>query len=120
MSKVFKNKNFLQLLSDSNKKIQKILVQSASNEQIKAICEMSLDLLKGNLNLDEIELKKLHKKRKILRNLVKKQSNKKRKYLIQKVGFLQILIPAIVSGLASVLSSVIGNETRTKVGSSSI
>ena len=61
MSKVFKNKNFLQLLSNSNKKMQKILVQNASNEQIKPICEIILNLLKGNLNLDEIDLKKLHK-----------------------------------------------------------
>jgi hypothetical protein len=35
------------------------------------------------------------------------QHKEKKKLIIQKGGFLQILIPAIISGLASIISSVI-------------
>lgn len=117
MSKVLNNKNFLDLLTKSNRKKQKILVQNASNEEIKSICEIILNLLKGNLKIDQKDFNKLHKKKKILRNLVKRGSYKSKKFLIQKGGFLQVLIPAIVSGLASVLSSFIRNETRSKMDS---
>lgn len=107
MSHVLKNKNFLQLLTNSNKKIQKSMIKNASKEQIKAICEIVLNLLSGNINLDQKDLVKLHKKRKTLRDLIKKQSIKKKKYLIQKGGFIQLLLPALISGLATVISSVI-------------
>lgn len=107
MSHVLKNKNFLQLLTKSNKKIQKSMIKNASKEQIKSICEIILNLLSGNIKLDQEDLSKLYKKRNSLRELIKKQSIKKKKYLIQKGGFIQFLIPALISGLATVISSVI-------------
>lgn len=107
MSHVLKNKNFLQLLTKSNKKIQKSMIKNASKEQIKSICEIVLNLLSGNIKLDQEDLSKLYKKRNSLRELIKKQSIKKKKYLIQKGGFIQFLIPALISGLATVISSVI-------------
>lgn len=107
MSFALKNKNFLQLLTNSNKKIQKSLIKNATKDQIKAICEVVLNLLSGNIKLSQEDHSKLYKKRNSLRELVKKQSIKKKKYLIQKGGFIQFLVPALISGLATVLSAVI-------------
>lgn len=106
MSYALKNKNFLQLLTNSNKKLQKSMIKNASKDQIKAICEVVLNLLSGNIKLNQEDLSKLYKKRKSLRELLKRQSIKKKKYLIQKGGFIQFLVPALISGLATVLSSV--------------
>ena len=83
------------------------MIKGANKNQIYALCEVVLNLLNGNINLEEKYLIKLHHKRKQLRELIKKNSIKKKKYLVQKGGFIQFLIPAIVSGLASIISSVI-------------
>lgn len=110
MSRIFKNKNFLQLLCSSNKKQKKVLIENASSDQIKSICEIIINLLRGNIKLDEHDLEKLRKKKKSFREIVKKGSIKRRKYLIQKGGFIQYLIPALVSGLATVLSSFVESK----------
>lgn len=111
MSRILKNKDFLQLLCTGNKKLKKTLIQNGTPDQIKSICEIILNLLRGNIKLTDEELDKLKKKKKILRQLSKKnQSSKKRKILIQKGGFLQFLIPALISGLATIVSSAIEKQ----------
>jgi hypothetical protein len=108
MPYVFDNKNFLQLLCSSNKKMQKSMIENATPEQIRSICEIIKNLLLGNVQLSDDQLKKIGRKRSILRQILKKkQSLKKRKYLIQQGGFLAYLVPAIISGLATVLSKVL-------------
>jgi len=108
MDRIEKNKNFLQLLCTSNSNLQKALIKNASKDQIFSICEIILNLLNGNLKIREDDLQKLSKKKKLLRELIKKGSSiKKKKFLIQRGGFLQFLIPALITGLASVVSSVI-------------
>lgn len=107
MSRIEENKNFLNLLCNSKRKIQRILIKNASKEQIYSICEIILNILNQNLKIDDKVLKNLSKKKNTLRQLIKKGSLKKKKYLIQKGGFLQFLIPAIITGLASIVSSII-------------
>jgi len=107
MSRLNQNRNFLELLTHSNKKLQKSLIENASKDQIYSICEIVLNILNGNLNLDKKEIEKLARKKKQLRLLVNKGSIKNKKHLIQKGGFIQFLIPAIITGLASIVSSII-------------
>ena len=106
MNRIKNNKDFLNLLCKSNKKKFRIfLIQNASKEQIYSICEIVLNILNGNLKVSDKN--KLSKKRKLLRKIIQKSSLKKKRYLIQKGGFLEILIPSIVSGLASIISNII-------------
>ena len=107
MDRVKNNIEFLSLLCRSKKKFRNFLIQYANKEQIYTLSEIVLNILNGNLKVPEQLVKKLSKKRKLLRKLVQKNSIKKKKFLIQKGGFLEILIPSIVSGLASIISSVI-------------
>ena len=107
MSYVKKEKDFLNLICKCNKNLQKNMIKGANKNQIYAICEVVLNLLNGNIDLNEKDLIKLSHKRKQLRELIKKSSIKKKKYLVQKGGFIQFLIPAIISGLATIVSSVI-------------
>lgn len=107
MSKVMENKEFLKLLCSSKNKLQKTLIKNATKDQIYAICEVILNILNGNIKLEENHFKKLNSKKNQMRTLIKRGPLKQKKYLIQKGGFLQVLIPSIITGLAKVISSLI-------------
>lgn len=107
MDQIDQNKHFLYLLCNSPRKVQNTLVKNATKSQIFAICEIVLNILKGNLKLPDEQIQKLQKKKKLLRDLIKRSSLKTKKHLIQKGGFLQFLIPSIITGLASIVSSLI-------------
>lgn len=107
MSKVLSNQDFLRLLCSSKRNLQKQLIKNATKDQIYSICEIVVNILKGNLKIDQQQFQKFLKKRKAFRELVKKSPLKKKKILIQKGGFLQLLIPSIISGLATVVASLI-------------
>ena len=107
MNRIKDNKEFLDFLCKSNKKLRKILIQHASKEQNNTICEIILNILKGNFQIPKEKLSILNKKKNQLRAIIQKTPLKKKKHIIQKGGFLEILIPAIVSGLASIVSNLI-------------
>ena len=107
MYRVEKEKDFLNLICKCNKRLLKLLILGANKNQIYALCDIVLNLLHGNLNLNQKDFEKLSRKRKQLREFVKKNSIKKKKYIVQKGGFIQFLIPAIISGLSTIVSSII-------------
>jgi hypothetical protein len=72
---------------------------------IYAISEISKNCLIGNLPLKKSEIAKLKKYRKVLRFISGKNSLKKRKKIIlQRGGFLNILIPSALYLLSEVFS----------------
>lgn len=111
MSHVLSCQNFLHLLCETkSKKKQKGLIKFANLKQINAICEVVLNILNGNINIEEDTYKKLKSKRQVLRELVDKVPLYQKKYLLQKGGFLQFIIPSIISGLATVVASLIDKK----------
>ena len=111
LSNVKRNFDSLKMLSCCPKKLRNSILNGAPKDLIDTICECILNLLNGNLDLKEIDKQKLDKHKFSLRKLLKRTSLKeKKKILIQKGGFLQILLPSIISGLASIISSVISKE----------
>ncbi len=108
MKKLVKQKDILNLLASSKRDYKKILIENADKKLLEAICESADNLLVGNLPItDEIKAKlKKHRK-----SLVKLADNttieEKKKILNQKGGFINILIPAIISGVASIIASII-------------
>ena len=81
------NKEFLCYLCKSNKKVRKILINLANKKQIYALCEIILNILNGNLQVDDKQYKKLAKYKKNLRKLINKTTIKEKKHIIQKGGF---------------------------------
>ena len=91
-----------------NPKYRKAILVHADKGLINAICEIVYNVLRNNINISESDKAKLIKHRKFLRELCEKSSLKeKKKILIQKGGFLQFLIPAVIGGLAQIISSAI-------------
>ena len=109
MERVARNSEFLKFLNQNNNKVKKIIIEKANKDQIYSICDCVLNILNGKLNVDDNK-NKLIKKRRCMRKLLTKSSLKKKKKILQTGGFLQILIPAIISGLASIATGLLKND----------
>ena len=83
-----KCENELKLLTTKNLKTRRKFLKSARKCLIKAVSEISLNCLLGNIDMKECQRKKLKAHHKILRKLATKSKsfNKKRKILIQEGG----------------------------------
>ena len=84
-------------------------MKEASADLIKALCECTLNILKGNIKLTTAQKKKLARYKNILRSLaVKRTSMKKRKTILQSGG----LIGALLSPVLGVLGALLGAGRR--------
>jgi hypothetical protein len=105
---ILKHKDFLNLLANAKPKYRKSLIKSADKQFIKAICEGTLNLLNGNIPLSEEDKILLNKYKSKLRKLIKKSNIEDKKIILnQRGGFLNILLPAIIGGLASVVNNIV-------------
>jgi hypothetical protein len=66
-----KNKSFIHLVSTTNPKQRKVLVNSMCNGQLRYICEIMLNLLKGTFVLPDNIKKKVEPFRSLIRLLTK-------------------------------------------------
>ena len=111
-NRLMKNKDFLLLLSKCKPKLRKALVTSGSKESIYSIIECILNVCNGNVRINSQDFQKLKPYNKTFKKLIDKKVHigEKKNLIIQKGGFLEVLIPAIISGLASIISSAISNS----------
>ena len=97
--RVRKNSAFLHLLSDCHPKQRKVLLETLTDEQLKTLCEVVLNILKGIIHLSPRQQQKLRKKKRVLYQLVSKSipSKTKKRLLVQEGGSVlpSILIPAL-------------------------
>lgn len=103
---VIKNLPLLKILVSSPPKLRRKILETGSLQLIKAIVECIENVLKGNIAIEESELKKLKKHKSTLR-AVSKAPNKlsqKKKVIIQKGGaFLPALLIPVITVLAEKL-----------------
>jgi hypothetical protein len=89
-------------------KYRKAILGCADKKLIKALCEIIFNVLQNNINISAKLKARLIRQRGCIRNLCNKSSFAvKKKTLIQKGGFLQFLIPAVIGGIAEIISSYI-------------
>lgn len=98
----------LQLLNICPQKLRKDLLKRFPLSCIKAICECSLNALSGNIELSRPQKKCLHKYKNTLRKLADRKTSlhSKRKLIVQKGGFLNILIPAAITAISGLLNGI--------------
>ena len=110
---IINQKDILLTLARSKKKLRDSIISNSDSKLIQSICEIILNLLTGNLDINKETLKKLTKYKQAFRVLIQKgKLEEKKKILIQKGGFLQFLIPAVVTGISSIISSVISSHSN--------
>ena len=91
----------LYVLKDADPKLRRAILRHADDDVIKTINEIAYNTLKGNTKLSGKVKNSLNPYKKELRCLKcpKKTLKSKRKLLVQKGGFLPVLIGSILSGL---------------------
>ena len=108
MHKIQNDLQYLNVLSKCTPKMRKSILNSADGSLVTSICECVLNCINGNIQLDKNTQKRLAKYKKVLRELATKQnrlkSKKKKDILVQKGGFLPIILPAAISVLANLLT----------------
>ena len=99
-----KNGPTLRLLQKAPAPLQKRILDKASPELIRCLCDCAHNVLQGNVEISHHHKRKLkpHKLRKLAD---RKVALKTKRRIIQKGGFLPILL----SALAPVISGVVGS-----------
>ena len=111
LKNIIKHSQILKTLAGCKGKLRTSIIQNSDRKIIEAVCECVLNLLNGNIKLSESDKKSLEKYKFTLRKLVEKSNlNNKKKILIQHGGFLQFLIPAAITGISSIISSLISRQ----------
>jgi Trp operon repressor len=112
MSKALKHKDFLTLLSKSkNSQRRKQLISLATPEELKAVEECILNIVRGNLTISRAQRQKLQKYKKALRKITDRtgsKSSKKKILRSQQGGFLPTLLPIALSALTSIVPALFG------------
>lgn len=85
---------------------RKDFLKKLSNRTVKCISECCYNTLKGNVKLNQSQKKKLKRHKQVIRTLASKNLPlyKKKKILVQKGGFLNVLIPAALTVLTSLIN----------------
>ncbi len=74
-----KNWSFIQLLTQTSAIQQKALLKTLTDNQLSTLCEVILNILKGNLHLSADIIQKIKRYRSVLRNLSSKSASNKTK-----------------------------------------
>jgi hypothetical protein len=115
MDKIKKNKDALLAIATSKKAIRNAIIDNGNKELINAVCECCLNVLNGNIPLNDEQKKVLYKDRHKLRKIIKSTTIQQKKKLLknQSGGFLNLVIPAAITGIASIISSIISRKDDT-------
>jgi len=98
--RVVRNKTFLQEVSKCKPTVRRKLIKNASKDNIDALSEVAMNTLLGNVPLSDLHKKKLKRHKFSIRKLAKKISLKaKKKFLVQKGGFLPLLLLCLEDSL---------------------
>jgi hypothetical protein len=103
-------RSLLEKISSCGVKARKFVLKYLSNKEIKLICEVCLNLIRGNIKIkDQRIFAKLKRGRKVLSDLADKRKplKDKRKILNQKGGFISAIAIAALPLLVGEVSKLI-------------
>jgi hypothetical protein len=103
-----RNLTFLDLLVKAKKRQRDALINTATSDQLQCICDCATNILNENIPLTECEIKKLLRFQKHIRYIANSEDRiGNKKVVIQKGGFLPILLTPILSAAASLLTETL-------------
>lgn len=102
------NAKLMRLLHKCKPHAQKAIIGGAPNEVVNCLCEVALNILKGNVPLDNKQKTSLSKYKSGLRSLAKKStSQKKKRQILQRGGFLGALLGPLLGTILKPLAKSI-------------
>lgn len=101
MKKLKSCSHMLHVLQSANPKLRKAILKEVPNDVIQVLSEICLNTLRGNVKVKQQTREKLKAYKGVLRQLASSSvgDTKKRRLLIQKGGFLGLLLGALLSGV---------------------
>jgi len=113
--RVRRNLPTLRSVHRMNEPARKQFIKTCHPDFLECLCECSKNLLKGNIPLNSSQFNKLRRYKKVLRTLAtKKASNKTRRKLLQKGGFLPLLIGPALGLVSSLIGGAINRALQPK------
>ena len=95
----------LKRLKRMSKNEQKCFIETCNKDIICGLCEIGKNLLKGKVPLKVNHLKELKRRKKLIRELVLKNTAvSKKKKILQKGGFIGALLTPVLSFLGGLLA----------------
>ena len=107
-----KQMKIMQSILDAPKNKRKELIKNADKNVISTLCESVSNILAGNIPITEEQKQKLKRHRKTLHYLCESKhsiENRKKKLLNGGV-LLELVVPAAISGVASIIGSIINRN----------
>jgi len=103
--RILKNKKFLEYYLETDPKSRKRLLKGANHDQIKSLCEATLNVVKKNINVPSKAKQELYKHKAVIKRVAFKKEpiSKKKSLLVQKGGFLPIILSTVLPLLANAL-----------------
>ena len=107
MKRLHKHADTLHMLGKGSPDLCKAVIKGCNKDLITCLCEISHNILKGNVPVTTIQKKKLHRYKNTLRQLSSRQNTtlNKKKALLQKGGFLGTLLAPIIGLLGNLLNT---------------
>jgi hypothetical protein len=106
-----RNITLLDVLVKANKPQRDALINTATNDQLQCICDCATNILNENIPISDRQYKKLKRFQKHIRYIANSDDNiDNKKLVIQKGGFLPILLTPILSAAASLLAETLINR----------
>ncbi len=113
-ARVRKHADTLSLLAKAKPSMCKAILKGADKDLVHCLCECAHNVLKGNVRLTSAQKTKLARYKQGLRAIAKKTtSQKKKKNILQKGGFLPALLaPLLAPVIAPLAAKVFGKLFR--------
>ena len=111
MTEIDKYRYLIQNFNNLPKNTQKILLKNSDKEFANQICEVCLNISNGNIEINEKDLQKIKRKKKIINALGEKKHSfkKKLKYIRQKGG---AILPIIATIAAPIIAELIKSQIK--------
>lgn len=101
MKRLKENQHTLQVLKNCKPIVRKSIIKYGNSELIKTLCEICINILNGNVKISPKCKNHLQNYKNSLRKLTapKVKLQVKKKILVQKGGFLPVILSTILSGV---------------------
>lgn len=106
MNRLRKHSSVLRVLKTAKPSIVRRIIKNGSNDLLSVLCECCHNVIKGNVPLTHFQKKRLQRHKNTLRTLAnkKKLTLFKKRQLLQKGGFLGVLLGPVIKLLGNLLN----------------
>ena len=101
--------SLLKVLKQANPKLRRAIISNSSSELILALCEVIANVLSGTVTLSPADKRTLKRHKAVLRKIANKYIGLKHKraLIVQRGGFLPVLLGPALGLLATIIGSVV-------------